>query len=236
MDAPIRVGVIGVGTMGGHHADNLGSGCISGAVLKAVMDLDSDLRAAVGHRHGIDLLFDQTRDIIGHPEVDVLLVAAPDGLHAALAIECLEAGKPVFLEKPLATTVPDAERVVELETGIGQRMIQIGFMREYDRAHVEVKAEVDTGNHGRRLLFRNVHRNAHFPEARTIEDVVTNSMVHDIHSARWMMEDEIVEVYGPGRSVPGPRPGHGAAVHDSGAIPQRSPGSARVQYQGRLRL
>lgn len=196
MDAPIRVGVIGVGTMGSHHAGNLGGNQVSGAVLKAVMDLDGDLRAAVAHRHGVDLQVDQTQNIIGHPDVDALLVAAPDGLHARMAIECLEAGKPVFLEKPLATTVPDAERVVGLETEIGHRMIQMGFMREYDRAHIEVKAEVDTGNHGRQLLFRNVHRNAHFPEARTIEDIVTNSMVHDIHSARWMMADEIVEVYG----------------------------------------
>ena len=114
MDAPIRVGVIGVGTMGSHHAGNLGGSQVSGAVLKAVMDLDGDLRAAVAHRHGVDLQFNQTRAIIGHSEVDALLVAAPDGLHAELAIECLEAGKPVFLEKPLATTVPDAERVVEL--------------------------------------------------------------------------------------------------------------------------
>ena len=196
MELPIRVGVIGIGTMGGHHADNLGSGRISGAVLQAVMDLDGDLRAAMANRHGIDLLFDQTRDIVGHPDVDALLVAAPDRFHARLAIECLEAGKPVFLEKPLATTVPDAKRVVELETGIGRRMIQLGFMREYDPAHVAVKAEVDTGNHGRRLLFRNVHRNAHFPDARTVEDIVTNSMVHDIHSARWLMGDEIIEVYG----------------------------------------
>ena len=211
MDAPIRVGVIGVGTMGGHHADNLGGSHISGAVLQAVMDLDGDLRAAVANRHGVDLQFDQTRDIVGHPDVDALLVAAPDSLHARLAIECLEAGKPVFLEKPLATTVPDAERVVELETGIGHRMIQVGFMREFDRAHVEVKAEVDSGVHGRRLLFRNVHRNAHFPDARTIEDVVTNSMVHDIHSARWMMGDEIVEVYGQ-------------AVPDAG----HDPGTARL--------
>ncbi|MYD89287.1 MAG: hypothetical protein F4Y08_02955 [Caldilineaceae bacterium SB0662_bin_9] len=207
MDAPIRVGVIGVGTMGGHHAGNLGCGQVSGATLQAVMDLDGELRAAVARRHGVDLQFDQTRDIIGHPEVDALLVAAPDGLHAKLAIECLEAGKPVFLEKPLATTVPDAERVVELETGIGHRMIQVGFMREFDRAHVEVKAEVNTGHHGRRLLFRNVHRNAHHPDARTIEDVVTNSMVHDIHSARWMMEDEIVEVYGQAVPDAGQDPG-----------------------------
>ena len=189
MKLPIRVGVIGVGTMGGHHADNLGGGRISGAVLQAVMDLDGDLRAAVANRHGVGLQFDHTRDIVGHPDVDALLVAAPDSLHARLAIECLEAGKPVLLEKPLATTVPDAERVVKLETGIGRRMIQLGFMREYDRAHVDVKTEVDTGEHGKRLLFRNVHRNAHFPDVRTIEDVITNSMVHDIHSARWLMED-----------------------------------------------
>ena len=82
MDAPIRVGVIGVGTMGGHHAGNLGGDQVSGAVLKAVMDLDGDLRTAVARRHGVELQFDQSQAIIGHPDVDALLVAAPDGLHA----------------------------------------------------------------------------------------------------------------------------------------------------------
>lgn len=123
------------------------------------------------------------------------MIAAPDHLHASLALACLEVGKPAFVEKPLATQIDQAKKVVEAEVLYGSRMIQLGFMRQYDPPHVDAKLAVDSGDLGARLVFRGVHRFALHEGPRTVDELMVNSMIHDFHSARWMMEDEVNRVF-----------------------------------------
>ncbi len=195
MSKRIRVGVMGVGNMGSVHVENLAKHRIVGAQLVALMDPDVDRLRQIGEETGVSLLFEESQPLVQSPEVDAVLIAAPDRLHASLALECLQAGKPALVEKPLATQVADAKQVVEAEVRQGKRMLQVGFMREYDPAHVEVKQIVDQGNLGSRLMFHGVHRNALHPPGRSPAALIVNSMIHDIHSARWMMEDDVVRVF-----------------------------------------
>ena len=123
------------------------------------------------------------------------MIAAPDRFHAQLARACIAAGKPVFCEKPLAINAAEAYQVIEAEVAGGRRLVQLGFMREYDPAHVKVKRMIDSGELGKAVAFRGAHINPSLPQARTVEDVITNSVVHDLHSARWLMGDEISSVY-----------------------------------------
>ncbi len=125
-----------------------------------------------------------------------MVIASPDPTHAALAQACLAVGKPVLCEKPLATNLQDARAVMEAEAALGRRLIQVGFMRVYDPAHQNVKQVVASGRIGRPLLFQGYHANRnpdHIP--RTLEEVIVNSAVHDIHSARWLLEDEVAQVF-----------------------------------------
>lgn len=195
MERPIQVGVIGIGLMGSHHVDNL-SHHVHEARIAAVADLNRPHLETMAERYEIPLVFEAASDLIEHPDVEAVLIAAPDGLHASLALACLEANKPVLVEKPLATSVADARQVVDAEVALARRMLQVGFMREYDVPHVEVKDLIDGGTLGTRLFFRGTHRNSVSDHPRTPAEMIVNSMVHDIHSARWMMRDEIVQVYG----------------------------------------
>lgn len=68
-------------------------------------------------------------------------------------------------------------------------------MREYDPAHLRVKQIMDSGAFGAVLAFHGRHVNGGTLSWRTVEDVITNSAVHDLHSARWMVGDEVVRVY-----------------------------------------
>ena len=68
-------------------------------------------------------------------------------------------------------------------------------MRQYDPAHVAVKRVSDSGAQGNALVFRSIHINPSSGGAPSLDDVITGSLIHDIHSARWMMEDEIVGVH-----------------------------------------
>ena len=190
----IKVGVIGAGGMGGRHVNNL-TNEVATAQVVALMDVDEARLHKVAAACGAHHTFTDGHALINHPAVEAVLIAAPDRFHADLARACIAAGKPVLCEKPLATTAAEAYNVVAAEVAGGRRLVQVGFMREYDPAHCQVKRMIDSGALGKALAFYGTHINASSDPARTVEDVISNSAVHDIHSARWMMGDEIATVY-----------------------------------------
>lgn len=191
---PIKVGVIGTGGMGGRHVNNL-TNEVAAAQIVALMDVDTERMAEVAKACGATHTFTDGNDLIDHPDVEAVLIAAPDRFHASLTKACIAAGKPVLCEKPLATSAAGAYEVVEAEVAAGKRLVQVGFMREYDSAHLKVKQILDSGALGKRLAFWGAHVNAFSDTPRTVEDVITNSVVHDLHSARWLMDDEIATVF-----------------------------------------
>ena len=191
---PIQIGVIGTGGMGGRHARNLAH-AVTGAQVVAVMDVDQKRAQHVAAECGAAHIFSDARALIAHPEVDAVVIASPDRFHAELTLASLAAGKPVFCEKPLATSVADAKRVIEAERAGERRLVQVGFMREYDPAHQQVKAVVERGDIGAPLLFRGLHTNWEEGAAPTIDEVIINSAIHDIHSTRWLMGQEIATAY-----------------------------------------
>lgn len=190
----INVGLIGTGKIGSLHAENLLRRTI-GATVVAVMDIDHERANAVAAACDGARVYANAGDLITDPAVDAILIASTDRTHADFAIACIEAGKPVLCEKPLATTVADAERVLLAELAAGRRLVQVGFMREYDHAHRDLYDLLKSGAIGEALKFRSVHVNPRFIRELTIESVITNSLIHDIHSARWIMGEEISSAY-----------------------------------------
>lgn len=195
----IKVGVIGTGGMGARHAKNLAR-LVPEVELFALMDVDQQRVSALAAECGAARVFDDGLALIRDPEIEALVIASPDPTHADLALACLEEGKPVLCEKPLASTLEGAAALVNAEAAFGRRLIQLGFMRVYDPIHLDVEAVLKRGDLGRSLMFRGVHNNFMPGRERSIADVATNSAVHDFHSARWLMADEIKEVMA--RNIP----------------------------------
>ncbi len=193
MGSALRIGVIGAGGMGGRHARNLTTH-VPGAQVSLIMDLDQARADATAAACGGARTCADGQALIRDPEVDAVVIASPDPTHAELALACLAAGKPVLCEKPLATSLADAERVVRAEAELGRRLIQLGFMRVYDPAHRALQAALTEGRLGRPLLFRGLHTNLATGHPRSAADVIINSAVHDFHSARWLMADEVASV------------------------------------------
>lgn len=186
----IRVGIIGTGAIGSLHADNLMRRTM-GATVVALMDIDAQKASALAAVCDGARVYADAGDLIADPAVDAVLIASTDQTHAEFAIACIKAGKPVLCEKPLATTMADAERVLRAELAAGRRLVQVGFMREYDQAHRDLYDLLHGGVIGAALKFRSVHINPVFHRKLTIDSVITNSLIHDIHSARWVMGGEI---------------------------------------------
>jgi len=188
----VAVGVIGAGQIGTVHSQNLARRT-PGAQVAAVMDVDGERAQAVASACGARAYTDAAA-LIADPAVDALLIASPDATHADLTIAAIEAGKPVLCEKPLATTAADAGRVLRAELAAGGRLAQVGFMRVYDRSHAEVRQLLRRGDIGRARRFGGKHINPYRGET-TIDRVIVNSLIHDIHSARWIMDAEVDSVF-----------------------------------------
>ncbi|MDW3212830.1 MAG: Gfo/Idh/MocA family oxidoreductase [Ilumatobacteraceae bacterium] len=185
----LRIGIIGVGGMGTFHANTLGD--LADVSIAAVSDPHLPNAEAVSDRHGAAIV-DDPFELIRSDEIDALVIASPDDTHAGLALAALERGLPTLCEKPLATTVEDARSVVEAEVALGRRLIQLGFMREYDPAHRQLVAAL--AELGRIDHVRAFHRNANTTR-RTLEAIIVQSMVHDVHSVRFLTGAEITSVH-----------------------------------------
>jgi len=190
----LGIGVIGAGGMGSEHARNLAA--LDGVHISVVADAVEASAMALAGSVGADATTDAVA-LINDPRVDAVVIASTDETHEDLALAALHSNKPTLCEKPLATTLQGAVSVMESESVGGRRLLQIGLMREYDPVHQQLREQV-MSNGGVRHI-RAVHRNRNEFE-RTTDHAISQSMVHDIHTAHWLSESEIIEVLA--RSVP----------------------------------
>jgi myo-inositol 2-dehydrogenase/D-chiro-inositol 1-dehydrogenase len=188
----VRLGVVGTGAMGSAHVHTL-SKWVPGAKVAQVFDADpgraKDVASAVGAEVAAT-----AEDLIVGADIDAVLVAAPDPLHEDLALACLVAAKPVLCEKPLATTAEGSRRIVDAEIATGRRLLQVGLMRRYDPAFVELRAALAAGAVGEVRAAHCVHRNAQAHPAATSEGLLVNSMIHEFDGVPWLLDDPVAAV------------------------------------------
>ncbi len=189
----IRVGIIGTGLIGEDHGRKLVN-VINGSTVSAVTDVNRARAAEVAAELGGVAVFDTGLDLIASDEVDAVLVTSIGPTHAEYVLACIAAGKPVMCEKPLAPTVPECEQIVAAEVAFGKRLVIVGYMRRYDSGYRAVKASLESGAIGDALILHNVHRNATVGEAYTSFMTMTDSMIHEVDTSRWLLGEEITAV------------------------------------------
>ena len=185
----LAIGVLGAGGNIGHtHSQNIAT-YVDGARLAAVYDLNTERAEEVAKTYGAKVMA-SAEELIASPEIDAVVIASWDGTHADLAVKCIQAGKPVFCEKPLATTLEDAKKVVEAEKASGKRLLQIGFMRRFDPDYIKMKKILDSGELGAPLMIHACHRNVSQPDGFQTEMGVSNVAIHELDICRWLLGDE----------------------------------------------
>jgi predicted dehydrogenase len=142
----VRVGVIGAGYWGPNIVRNLYEA--PGAEAVAVADLSQDRLDAITKRFPALRVTTDYREIIGDPSIDAVCVVTPVNTHRKLAEEAFAAGKHVFVEKPLAKTVSDAEAIVRAGERAGKTLM-VGHTFVYNPAVVVVKGILESKGIGR---------------------------------------------------------------------------------------
>lgn len=159
--------VIGVGHLGYHHARILSDP--SFAKLVGVVDRREDRAREVGEKFGVPAY----ASLEGLPKVDFAVVAVPTSAHAAVAVELLNRGSHVFVEKPIAPTMADARRIARAARKSG-REVQVGHVERFNPAIHETQSRVVDPK------FIEIHRLSPFPERATDVSVVLDVMIHDL--------------------------------------------------------
>ncbi len=187
----VNVGVIGAGLMGSTHIRVL-SAAVPAAEVVAVSDPVPAAAERIAAEVGVSAIHADAVELIRDPDVDAVVIASPAPTHEQFALACLQAGKPVLCEKPLAATAVGSLHVVDAEAALGRRLVQVGFMRRYDPGYADLKRRLDAGEVGTPVLAHCAHRNPAAPPGFTSEMVITDTVVHEIDVVRWLLDEEIV--------------------------------------------
>jgi len=203
---PITFGIIGAGRIGKLHADNLISR-IDGAFLKAITDpfLDEDWTAS----RTIPLTGKDHRIMLDDPEINAILICSPSSEHAPQLVECAEAGKHIFCEKPIAldpNTIRDALKVID-KSGV---KLQVGFNRRFDPNFSAVQYQVVSGALGDPQIIRITSRDPDPPPPEYVArsgGMFLDMAIHDFDMARFLSGSEITEVHAYGAVLVDPEIG-----------------------------
>lgn len=185
----LGVGVIGCGAMGQIHLRSILARPADVRVV-GVCDPHPDQIAAAGLPADVAVIPD-SQAMLAHPEIELIVIASPASLHSADLVAALEAGKLVYCEKPLVTSMENHYRITELEAQRGQAMVWVGFMRRFDPLFRALKADLDSGAIGAVSHGILSHRNPDVPASFTDADYMLETFIHEFDALRWLIGTEI---------------------------------------------
>lgn len=166
--APLRVGVVGVGHVGRHHARILAE--LPGVDLVAVADIDPARAATVAARCGCRA---ETRAAELFDGVDAVTVAVPTEAHRRVAEPFLDRGIPALVEKPIAASLAQADALIAAASA-SATLLAVGHTERYNPAVTAARPLITAPR------FVEVHRLAQFPDRSLDVDVVFDVMIHDL--------------------------------------------------------
>ncbi|HKH72362.1 MAG TPA: Gfo/Idh/MocA family oxidoreductase [Vicinamibacterales bacterium] len=189
----LRIAVIGVGHLGQHHARLLAS--MDDVELVGIVDTKpgraEQVAAACGTR-----AWPAAGDLLGH--IDAVTIAVPTVSHLDVALPFLERGVSALVEKPVAPTVADAERLISTAAGAGA-IFAAGHTERFNPAVVAALPLVSDPR------FVEVHRLGTFPERSLDIDVIFDLMIHDLDLLLAAVDSEVVSIEAVGVNVLTPR-------------------------------
>ncbi len=189
----IGIGIIGAGFMGMLHARALSQ--LPDARVVAVSDPAVKERPRLPDQdEPLEAYPDHTR-LLERPDIQAVVIASPENLHRQAVIDAARAGKHILLEKPIATTLEDADAIIAEADKRGVKLMLAHLLR-YDTRYAQIKAAVEDGAIGRPLVAY-ARRNATMTEARRLKgrvEVEEYISVHDIDQLFWLFNDRVVKV------------------------------------------
>lgn len=178
----LRVAAIGVGSLGRHHGRNYAELAAEGRVeMIGVCDADTETAASVAADNKCRS-FTDWHDLIG--KVDAVSIATPTETHCEIACAFLESGVNVLVEKPIAPTLDEADRMIAAAEKSGAKLM-VGQLERFNPAMIALRPLVT------KPLYFEIHRVSPFPNRSLDVDVVLDVMIHDLDAVQWLVGEDV---------------------------------------------
>jgi scyllo-inositol 2-dehydrogenase (NAD+) len=194
----LRIGVVGTGRIGQLHARLLAE-AVPGARLTGIADADTARAERLARALGVDRWHRSHHELFARPDIDAVVIATPSNTHTEIVCDAARAGKPIFCEKPLALTIAETDQAIAAASAAGVPL-QLGFHNRFRPAYIAAHAAIQAGEIGAPLLFKALHRDEGIPppgfcDVEVSGGILVDMGVHNFDLARWLLGDEIAEVY-----------------------------------------
>lgn len=190
-----NVAVIGLGNMGKHHARVYSE--LEKVNLIAISDINEE-EGEVANKYDCRFYKDY-REMLKREHIDAVSIAVPTKLHERVAVDCIHAKKHVLVEKPLANTLEDAEKMISVAKEQGVRLM-VGHIERFNPAVKKLKEIIDQNRFGT-LTSIIARRVGIFPPQIKDANVVLDLAVHDIDIFNYLLEKKPSEIYAKGGKV-----------------------------------
>lgn len=181
-ETKLRAAAIGVGSLGRHHARNYAELAREGRIeFVGACDTNAETAAQIAGEQG-SATFTDWRELLD--KVDVVSIATPTETHCEIACAFLEKGVHTLVEKPIALTLDQADRMIAAAASSGAKLM-VGQLERFNPAMVALRPHVTNP------LYFEIHRVSPFPNRSLDVDVVLDVMIHDLDAIQWLVGEEV---------------------------------------------
>jgi predicted dehydrogenase len=186
----LKTAVIGVGSMGKNHARIYWE--LPNADLVGVADFDKDTADSIANKYGTKAYYDY-KVLLDEAKPDAVTLAVPTIYHRDIALEIIDRGIPLLIEKPIAFTIEEGQSIIDAAKKKNVKLM-IGHIERFNPAIITLKEHVSQGKLGR-IFQMDAHRQGPFPARIADVGVVVDLAVHDLDVMRFVSQKEVIRVY-----------------------------------------
>ncbi|KAK1946435.1 Myo-inositol 2-dehydrogenase [Phytophthora citrophthora] len=197
-DRPLRVGIVGAGRIGQVHALGVQrTSAVVHCIQLPARATEPDRAEQIAKKFGIPNWTNDASEVLSHPEIDAVLICSPTDKHAEQIIEAAKNKKHIFCEKPVDLELDVVNKAIKATEDAGVKLM-IGFQRRFDANFIRIKQAIDQNEIGKVNMLRITSRDPGPPPVSYIKSsggLFRDMTIHDFDMARFLVGDEVEEVY-----------------------------------------
>ncbi|KAE9308892.1 Myo-inositol 2-dehydrogenase [Phytophthora fragariae] len=203
-DRPLRVGIVGAGRIGQVHAQGVQrTSAVVHCIQLPARASEPDRAEKIAKTYGILNWTNDASEVLSHPEIDAVLICSPTDKHAEQIIEAAKNKKHIFCEKPVDLSLEVVNKAIKAAEDAGVKLM-IGFNRRFDANFARIKQAIDRDEIGKVNMLRITSRDPGAPPSEYVKvsgGLFRDMTIHDFDMARFLVGDEVDEVYAMAQSV-----------------------------------
>lgn len=212
-NSALKIGLIGAGRIGKLHAENIATR-VPGAELAAIADVYLPAAKETAARFNVPVVSEDFHVVLNDPAIDAVAICSATDTHARIIQEAAAAGKHIFCEKPIDHDLERIDAALAAVAKAGVKL-QVGFNRRFDANFRTVREMVAAGKIGKPHILRITSRDPEPPPLDYIKvsgGIFLDMTIHDFDMARYLIGDEVEEVYVAGGVMVDPAIGEAGDV------------------------